>query len=528
MIVLIGFMAAGKTSVGRLVAQQMGLPFFDTDLIIERHYSRSVADIFAERGEAGFREIERQVVLDVLNEPTGVVALGAGAVGDPMAAARLEWMTVVYLKVAAAEAMRRIGSKTQARPMLQQEDPVALLAHREPHYEAVVDRSKGGFTVDTVGLKPEEVASEVVAKLGGGRGGVHRVVVPIPNHHYTVAITHTAPASLVADELPEPLPERALVVTIDGLQEPAAQVSAALGARGVHAEVCIVADGEAAKNVTQAELIWNRLAGGAFHRDDLLVAIGGGAVCDLAGFAAATFSRGMRLVLVPTTLLAQADAAVGGKNGLNLATGKNLVGTIHQPDLVLCDTELLATLPRKELSSGLAEVIKHGLIADPDLVGVVTRSAARLLAPDPVELVSVVARSVAIKAQIVALDEREQSVRAHLNYGHTFGHAMEQLRRGRLRHGEAIALGMMAAAFAAQDMGHLTYEEVLVHEEALTAAELPVRGEFTLEELAPIWRLDKKYKGGVRFVLLRGLGHPQAGLEIDEHVLRSSLARLAG
>lgn len=526
-IVLVGFMAAGKTTVGNLIAEQLGLPFFDTDAIIERRHSSSIAELFAAHGEMGFRDIERSVVLEMLDGADAVVALGGGSVGDPVAAARLEWATVVHLGVTAGEAMRRIAASARGRPMLERADPVGLLQKRVPLYNAAVDRSRDGFSVETVGRTPEEVAAEIVTRLGGPGGGTHRLGVAVADRSYQVVITHEAKPSLVADEIPLPLPERALVVTVQALEEPAGLVTSALAARGVNSETFVMPEGETTKTIRHAEILWNKLATGEFHRNDALIAMGGGALCDLCGFVAATFHRGMRLVLVPTTLLAQADAAIGGKNAINLAVGKNLVGTFHQPELVICDTELLTSLPREELSSGLAEVVKHGLIADPELVEVVRSTGQKLLDADAAALVHVVARSASIKSQFVTLDERDRSVRACLNYGHTFGHAIEHVSRGSVRHGEAVSLGMMAAAYAAQDIGYLNYEDVQLHEDALRSVGLPVRANYAFEDLQAIWRLDKKYQGGVRFVLLRGIGKPESDVAVDEHVLRSSVARLA-
>jgi 3-dehydroquinate synthetase len=251
-------------------------------------------------------------------------------------------------------------------------------------------------------------------------------------------------------------------------------------------------------------------------------------VCDLSGFAAATYNRGVSVAFVPTTLLAQVDAAIGGKNGVNLAGGKNLVGTIHQPRAVVCDVEVLASLSPSELVSGMAEVVKYGLIADPGLLAQVERDATRIVSCDLDALTEIVARSAAIKASVVAQDETEQDRRAILNYGHTFAHAFEVTSSyGALRHGEAVALGMMAAAYTANELGRIDESAVDAHRRALDAVNLPVRASFDLTALEHAWTLDKKYRGGTRFVLLNGIGRPETGVTVPRDALARALGRLA-
>lgn len=244
---------------------------------------------------------------------------------------------------------------------------------------------------------------------------------------------------------------------------------------------------------------------------------------------------------VPTTLLAQVDAAIGGKTGVNLPQGKNLVGTFHQPCVVVCDVESLATLPEAELRSGLAEVAKYGFIAAPDLLPLVVDNAPSILAGDPDLLQEIVGRSVGIKAGVVAADEREHGVRAHLNYGHTFAHAIEQVAGlgvpprdsgpadpfPPIRHGEAVALGMMSAAHLSAELGRLDTEAVETHRRVLEAVGLPVKAPLSLDDLEPAWRLDKKYRQGVRFVLLNGIGVPEAGIEAEREAVARALERMS-
>jgi 3-dehydroquinate synthetase len=231
---------------------------------------------------------------------------------------------------------------------------------------------------------------------------------------------------------------------------------------------------------------------------------------------------------VPTSLLAQVDAAIGGKTGVNLERGKNLVGTIYQPNAVICDVSLLASCPEAEMRSGMAEVIKYGFIADPDLLDVVVRDRVAIEARDEAVLVDLVARCVAIKASIVASDERETGERAFLNYGHTYAHGIEAAAGfSGIRHGEAVAIGMMAAALTAQELGRIEDDVVELHRRTLRAFDLPVGAELDLARLEQAWMNDKKYQGGVRFVLLMGVGKPEAGIEVPRAVLGNVIDRLA-
>ena len=321
--------------------------------------------------------------------------------------------------------------------------------------------------------------------------------------------------------------EKAFVVTHPELRSYSEPVAVSLASRGLDAVTVEVAAGERSKSLGAASDLYDSLAAAGAHRHDLVVAVGGGVVTDVAGFVASTFARGMHLVNVPTTLLGQVDAAIGGKTAVNLEAGKNLVGTIHQPIAVLCDVDVLATCPADEMRSGLGEVIKYGFIAEPSLLDVVERSAHSLVEGDSEILMDVVARCCAIKADIVAADERETSVRAILNYGHTFAHAIEKLKGfGAVPHGNAVALGMMAAAYLARELDRIDDDLVAHHRRVIDAAGLPTSASLDLDKLQDAWKLDKKYRGGVRFVLLAGLAKPESGIVAPPDALEKAVERL--
>ena len=326
--------------------------------------------------------------------------------------------------------------------------------------------------------------------------------------------------------------ERVLVVHPPTLPDLTARVTAALEAKGYAVHVAEVPDAEAAKTASVAADLWSRLGAAGFTRTDAVVGVGGGSVTDLAGFVAASWLRGVRVVQVPTTLLGMVDAAVGGKTGINTPEGKNLVGAFHPPAGVLCDLDVLSTLPEADLAAGLAEVVKCGFIADPVILDLVEDALAR----DPSTARSVanphlrelVERAVRVKAEVVAADLRESSLREILNYGHTFGHAIEQVERYTWRHGEAVSVGMVYVAELARLTGHLYGPEgdalVARHRSVLEALGLPTSYAAGLwDDLLTAMRRDKKSRGStLRFVVLDGLGRPTRLVGPDDPLLQAA------
>lgn len=280
--------------------------------------------------------------------------------------------------------------------------------------------------------------------------------------------------------------------------------------------------GEANKSVAGAEGAWAWLAANGFTRGDLVVAFGGGVTSDLAGFVAATYHRGLAWVAVPTTLLGMVDAGIGGKTGVNLPQGKNLVGAFHQPLAVISDVTSLETLPDAALATGMAEVIKHGLIARPDLLDMIDKQRLGIAARDPMVLSTLVAEAASVKVDIVSGDETEQGARMFLNYGHTLGHALEALGRyERWTHGEAVALGLMFAANLAARLGYADLVEV--HARALRGYGLPTAGaSFELQQVREAMRGDKKFEAVQRFVLLEDLGKPIVVADVPDEAVAAA------
>ncbi len=324
--------------------------------------------------------------------------------------------------------------------------------------------------------------------------------------------------------------ERVLLVHAPTLTTRADDLAASLRSNGIEVVVANVPDAEAAKDVEVAARLWATLGAAGFTRTDAVVGLGGGSVTDLAGFVAATWLRGVRVLQVPTTLLGMVDAAVGGKTGINTAEGKNLVGSFHPPVGVLCDFDALTTLPPADLAAGMAEVVKCGFIADARILELVEADPAAALDPGGAVLRELVERAVRVKADVVTADLREADLREILNYGHTFGHAVEHVEGYRWRHGEAVSVGLTYAAELGRLSGHLSAAEVARHRAVLTSLGLPVSypGE-RWDGLLAAMRRDKKSRGSrLRFVVLDGIGHPTRLEGPDDAMLREAYACVSG
>jgi 3-dehydroquinate synthase len=352
-----------------------------------------------------------------------------------------------------------------------------------------------------------------------------RVTVPVPGRPYEVTIGQGVLAG--ANEHVPDLPGATTAFVIsdravsDLHYEP---LGKAIEDRGLASVLLLVPAGEEAKSLQGYESLLRQLAGREAHRDDAILALGGGAVGDLAGFVASTYMRGIASVQIPTTLTAQVDAAIGGKTAVNLPEGKNLVGTFAQPLAVLADLDVLATLDERDYRSGLAEVAKYALTLDEKLLALLESDPSPVVSRDAVVMEDVIARCVAAKARIVAEDERDASARLILNYGHTLGHALERLAafRGRT-HGEAVALGMIFAAGLAESRG---LAPGLLGRTARLLRSLGLEPDGALprgEDVRRCLRLDKKYRGGVRFVLLEDVGRPVVVDDVSDDEVGSVL-----
>ena len=528
-------MGSGKTTVGRALAKKLNKRFIDSDQEIEARTGASISLIFEIEGEASFRQREAEVIADLTAIDDIVLATGGGVVLNTRSRALLaERGTVIYLRASVNSILQRT-SHDKSRPLLQTADPrrrvEELARQREPLYCEVAD-----IVIDTGRPNVQFLVQSILSQLDGvptktpdqpmPTASLQRAIDPAPpataatvapqllqvslgERSYPIAIGPALldDAALLARHVPG---ERVAVVT-NTVVAPLylAQLTRSLEAAGKQVTPIILPDGEEEKTWSSLMLIFDALLAARCDRKTTLIALGGGVVGDMTGFAAATYMRGVPLVQMPTTLLSQVDSSVGGKTGINHPLGKNMIGAFHQPQAVIADTATLATLPDRELSAGLAEVIKHGAIIDAVFFAWIEDNIAALLAKEPAAIAHAIRRSCEIKAEVVRQDEREGGIRAILNFGHTFAHAIEAgLGFGTWLHGEAVGCGMVMAADLSQRLGYIDSRACARIRRLVAAAGLPVvapdLGHATWRDLMEV---DKKNEGGViRFILLRPLG----------------------
>ncbi|OUN00874.1 MAG: 3-dehydroquinate synthase [Firmicutes bacterium ZCTH02-B6] len=517
-------MGAGKTTVGRLLAARLGWPFVDLDAVVEKAAGMTIPAIFEREGEDGFRRRETEAVRAVTAHAGQVIATGGGTVmrRENLALLRATG-TLVWLR-APLEVLLARARAEGGRPLLAEGDDAAA-----KRYAARVSVYALADVVVDATQAPDAVAAEIEARLSGAQLEPPEMVpVPAGSRSYAVHVGAELLASSGRLAREVGLGGKALVVTNPTVgAHYATPLMNGLAAAGFSVHRVDIPDGEEHKTLASAERIYRAAVAARLERRDFFVALGGGVVGDAAGFAAATYLRGVDVVQVPTTLLAQVDASVGGKVGVNLAEGKNLVGAFHQPRLVVADVAVLATLPQRELVAGLAEVIKYGAIADPHLLAFLEDRLDDIVQRRLPVLARVVARSCEIKARVVAADEREtRGVREVLNFGHTIGHAIEALTGyRRYLHGEAVAIGMVSAALLAQRMGRLAGTEVERLIRLLRRAGLPTTPP-PLDETAllAVLQRDKKVRDGrLRFVLLDGLGQAFVTGEVPSQWIKDVL-----
>ncbi len=535
-IVLVGMMGAGKTSIGRRLAARLGLPFRDADSEIELAAGLTVPELFARYGEPHFRAGERRVIRRLLDGPPLVLATGGGAFMDDVTRAAIRARGVsVWLRCALPVLLRRVALRT-SRPLLAGGDPAEILrrlmAVRHPVYaeaDVVVDCSD----------EPPEITTDKVARAVEAWSPPHILPVRLASTRYDVVVGEGLLAragALLAPVLPQ---KRCVVVTdttVAALH--LATLLDGLAQTGVTAAVIAVPPGEASKSLDSFGRVIDALLGASVERHTTVVALGGGVVGDLAGFAAATALRGLPFVQVPTTLLAQVDSSVGGKTGINTARGKNLVGAFHQPRMVLADTATLATLPLREKRAGYAEIVKAGLIGDLGLYQWCETNGRAVVADDRAAQAEAVLRACAFKAEVVGDDEREERPndgRALLNLGHTFGHAIEAELGygGAVLHGEAVAIGLGLAFQLSAKLGlcdPAVAERVIGH---VASVGLPselamLNRRFSASRLVELMRRDKKMRDGrLHFVLARGIGAAFTSADVPPEAV-TELLREAG
>jgi shikimate kinase/3-dehydroquinate synthase len=526
-LLLNGFMATGKSTVGRSLAKLAGHPFVDLDDEITERAGASIPDIFARHGEAEFRRLEREALRRVLERARAdgsshpVVALGGGALArreDRLQA--LDTCIVITLTAPAAELATR-ASATSNRPLFQGADIATtveqLLETRRLAY------AEAHAVLDTGALDPETAAARALEIWRRDP-----VVVAAGERSYRVEVGR----GIVDLLLPSALDgaSRTLLVSdgpVHGVH--GARLKGLLRRLDPGAAEVVLETGEQHKNLGGLERIWQAAFDANLDRKSQLLALGGGVVTDMTGFAAATWMRGIRWVGVPTTLLAMVDASVGGKTAVDFHSAKNCIGAFWQPDTVLCDMELEATEPARGYTSSLAEVVKTALIGDPELLSLLQRSLRAVRMRDSGVVEELVRRSVRVKARVVGRDERERGERATLNLGHTLGHALEATGNyTEYTHGEAVSLGLVLALRIGCELGHTPpslCDEVVA---LLADVGLPVEVDAARVEAATqLLGHDKKRTGDrVKFVVARAPGRVDV-LDLKVQELKRLASRIA-
>lgn len=536
-----GFSGTGKTTVARQVADVLGWVYVDTDELIVEMSNMNIEDIFKDRGEGVFRDYESTVLRQIIQHENQVISTGGGIVVNPNNRNLMNQNGITVCLEASPETIvsRLLNEAKNAhlstlRPMLKGpnalENIEQLKATRQSDY-AVAD-----WIIQTNNILPGDVATEVLrawdmlSKLSGTKQKTNRTdpsIVFTSSGNYPVSVGWG-----IIDEIGDrlgfgDLPKVCYVITDEGAHLHGRKVQAALEIAGVKTHIFVMPAGELYKNHETVNRLYDWLSLQKAERSHMVISVGGGVVGDLAGFVAATYLRGMPFAQIPTTMLAMMDASVGGKTGIDLISGKNLVGAFHQPNSVIVDVSTLKTLPLRELKSGWVEAVKHGLILDKKLFGDFEKHLKEIDSLESEVIIDLIKRSLDIKGDVVSKDEKETlGIRILLNYGHTVGHAIEAVTGySKYLHGEAVSLGMMAAGYIAAELGILSVNDLNRQKEILVNLGLPVTMEkINTSDLKEAMTLDKKVKdGNIRWILLEGIGNAVVRLDVPVRYVNQAL-----
>ena len=525
-IFLVGLMGSGKTTVGRALARKLNKRFVDSDHEIESRTGVTIPVIFEIEGEASFRAREAEVIKELTLQDDIVLATGGGAILNPESRRYLhERGTVIYLRASVNSILQRTRHDKN-RPLLRTADPRKKLEELEqqrhtlyletshvvietgrPHINHLVQQIVEKMPV----MQPAAKAISAMRKnyINDAGQTVHTLTVDLGERTYPIYIGR----GILQDEniLSECISAKRVVVVTNDVVAPhyLQQLTSNLQKLGKRVSAVILRDGEEFKTWQSLMQIYDHLLAEKCDRKTMLLALGGGVVGDMTGFAAASYMRGVPFVQIPTTLLSQVDSSVGGKTGINHPAGKNMIGAFYQPMAVIADTLTLNTLPDSELSAGIAEIIKHGAITDIAFFDWLELNMPALRSRNSDALAYAIIRSCEIKADIVRQDEREGGLRAILNFGHTFGHAIEAgTGYGNWLHGQAVGCGMVLAAEAAYRMSWIDFVSRTRLVQLILSAGLPVEApQFGWQRWQELMEVDKKNEGGkIKFILVKPLG----------------------
>jgi shikimate kinase/3-dehydroquinate synthase len=525
-LILTGFMGTGKSSVARIIAQRTRRSLVDMDTEIEKRARKPVPKIFAEDGEEVFRAMEAAMCRELSEQRGLVISTGGGAlIDDTNRDLMLNNGTVILLRCDVDEILHRVQSGSQGdRPLLDVDDPPTaveqLLRQRKSAYDAIP------WHIDTTGKAIEDVAEQAMqvaeaislpVEYPGGQYPIHvgaGLLVQAAGAFPAAGVPDGGRVAIVSNPIVAPLY--------------ADKLMSALEQAGYRPFVCQIQAGEESKTLDTVSTLYGQFLEGNLDRSGTVLSLGGGVTGDIAGFAAASFMRGVAFIQVPTTLLAMVDASIGGKSGVDLPQGKNLVGAFKQPALVLIDPDVLKTLSESEMRSGLAEVIKHGVIADQALFEILESGERELSYWWGDHAASQIVRALRVKQSIVEEDPFERGRRAVLNLGHTIGHALEKMSDYSLRHGEAVSIGMVGAADIAHALGRCEGDLARRIRNTLSRWGLPIASPpYSVESILRAMSRDKKRQGhGLRWILPRDIGDVDIVEDVPLDVVRTTLCNL--
>ena len=559
-ISLIGLSYSGKSTLGQVVAERLGWKFVDTDAVYTEKFGKTPAQAIKDDGEAVFRDNESVILAEVLAEDWLVIATGGGIFERSLNRRALgNTSLIVYLDVPVDTLHQRYlnDEGSEIRPLLETEQGVLhslreLDRNRRPHYQladlwlstmTLYDTDQTEAVAQTATrLLNYWVQENLIAETSVQR--LTRLEAEVaPSHPAAIVRTHDSvyPVWVGVNQI-ERLPDRLIQLNLTGrklfiiadesVMEPHGTLLAEkLQAAQISGATYLIPSGESSKSSTMLEEVYAWLASHKAERTSVIIALGGGVVCDIAGYIAATYLRGMPIIMIPTSVLAMNDASIGGKTGIDLATGKNLVGAFKQPRAVIADINTLSTLPKRSYIEGFAEIIKHGLILDSELLEWLEVHRSELIdeVPEPALLRRITARSTYLKSLVVSADPHEQGLRAILNYGHTIGHAIETVTGyQQWMHGEAVSVGMTAAGRIARELGIMELSLFERQTDLLRDFGLPISAPgLNPDAIIEAMSRDKKVVDGkARFVFISEVGKAIVHTDVPDSLIRDAVQRV--